>query len=48
MNLDLSPLWKAALLAAAVLALHDELLAARLDGWRRAQSEAVALTPTDE
>jgi 5-(carboxyamino)imidazole ribonucleotide mutase len=38
----------AALLAAAVLALHDPALAARLDAWRARQSEAVALHPRDE
>jgi 5-(carboxyamino)imidazole ribonucleotide mutase len=38
----------AALLAAAVLALTDTALAGRLDAWRAAQSEKVALHPTDE
>jgi 5-(carboxyamino)imidazole ribonucleotide mutase len=38
----------AALLAAAVLALHDEALAGRLDAWRERQSDAVAETPVDE
>lgn len=38
----------AALLAAAVLALHDEALASRLDDWRTAQSESVAERPSDE
>ncbi|WP_268935217.1 5-(carboxyamino)imidazole ribonucleotide mutase [Pararhizobium mangrovi] len=38
----------AALLAAAVLALSDTALAARLDAWRAAQSESVAERPTDE
>lgn len=37
----------AALLAAAVLALHDEALAQRLAAWRLAKSEAVALAPVD-
>ncbi|MEO4000786.1 5-(carboxyamino)imidazole ribonucleotide mutase [Mesorhizobium sp. CAU 1732] len=37
----------AALLAAAVLALHDEALAARLDAWRAAQTDAVAERPSD-
>ncbi len=37
----------AALLAAAVLALTDTALAARLDAWREAQTEAVPLAPTD-
>jgi 5-(carboxyamino)imidazole ribonucleotide mutase len=35
----------AALLAAAVLALGDEALAARLDAWRARQTEAVAAEP---
>ncbi|EJM99469.1 5-(carboxyamino)imidazole ribonucleotide mutase [Phyllobacterium sp. YR531] len=38
----------AALLAAAVLALNDAELAKRLDGFRQAQSEKVALRPSDE
>ncbi len=38
----------AALLAAAVLALNDEALAARLEAWRAAQTAAVAETPADE
>ena len=38
----------AALLAAAVLALSDEDLAARLDAWRQARTDAVAQTPVDE
>lgn len=38
----------AALLAAAVLALGDEALADRLDQWRAAQTERVALRPVDE
>ena len=37
----------AALLAAAVLALGDERLAARLDAWRAAQTAKVALEPVD-
>jgi 5-(carboxyamino)imidazole ribonucleotide mutase len=37
----------AALLAAAVLALGDDALAARLDDWRRRQSVAVAERPAD-
>lgn len=37
----------AALLAAAVLALHDDALAARLDTWRAAQSESVAQRPSE-
>lgn len=38
----------AALLAAAVLALHDPALAERLDAWRQRQSEGVAERPSDE
>jgi 5-(carboxyamino)imidazole ribonucleotide mutase len=38
----------AALLAAAVLALHDPALAERLDQWRARQTAAVADTPSDE
>ena len=38
----------AALLAAAVLALHDDALAERLDAWRAAQAASVALHPVDE
>ncbi|MCC5978741.1 MAG: 5-(carboxyamino)imidazole ribonucleotide mutase [Salinarimonas sp.] len=38
----------AALLAAAVLALHDEALAQRLDLWRAAQSDSVAERPSEE
>ena len=37
----------AALLAVAILALENPALAARLDAWRRAQSEAVAERPTE-
>jgi 5-(carboxyamino)imidazole ribonucleotide mutase len=37
----------AALLAAAVLALGDEALAARLDAWRAAQTASVAQAPSD-
>jgi 5-(carboxyamino)imidazole ribonucleotide mutase len=37
----------AALLAAAVLALNDPLLAGRLDDWRQRQTNAVAERPTD-
>jgi 5-(carboxyamino)imidazole ribonucleotide mutase len=37
----------AALLAASILALGDEALAARLDAWRARQTEAVAETPDD-
>ncbi|MBY0563660.1 MAG: 5-(carboxyamino)imidazole ribonucleotide mutase [Hyphomonadaceae bacterium] len=36
----------AAILAASILALNDETLAARLDAYRAAQTEAVAETPT--
>ena len=37
----------AALLAAAVLALNDDKLAARLEAWRAAQTAKVAFEPTD-
>ncbi|TPN78571.1 5-(carboxyamino)imidazole ribonucleotide mutase [Mesorhizobium sp. CU2] len=37
----------AALLAAAVLALNDDKLAARLEAWRSAQTAKVAFEPTD-
>jgi 5-(carboxyamino)imidazole ribonucleotide mutase len=37
----------AALLAAAILATSDAALAARIDSYRAAQTEAVAETPTD-
>ncbi|TIW65489.1 MAG: 5-(carboxyamino)imidazole ribonucleotide mutase [Mesorhizobium sp.] len=37
----------AALLAAAVLALNDDRLAARLDAWRAVQTAKVAAEPTD-
>lgn len=38
----------AALLAAGVLALSDPDLAARLDKWRAAQTDAVAMAPSDD
>ena len=38
----------AALLAAAVLALIDDGVASRLDGWRMAQSAGVDERPTDD
>src|SRR5690348_16006982 len=38
----------AALLAASVLALHDDALAERLDAFRAAQTASVAGAPTDE
>ncbi|MEN5277525.1 5-(carboxyamino)imidazole ribonucleotide mutase [Brucella sp. TWI432] len=38
----------AALLAAAVLALYNNALAARLDEWRAAQTESVAERPSNE
>lgn len=38
----------AALLAAAVLALHDDALAGRLAAWRQAQTDAVALRPEEK
>ncbi len=37
----------AALLAASILALHDEALATRLAAWRQKQTDAVALHPTE-
>jgi 5-(carboxyamino)imidazole ribonucleotide mutase len=37
----------AGLLAAAILALADEALAARLEAWRKAQTDAVAERPSD-
>jgi 5-(carboxyamino)imidazole ribonucleotide mutase len=36
----------AGLLAAAILALNDDALAARLDAYRAAQTEAVTESPT--
>ncbi len=38
----------AALLAASVLALHDDALAGRLEAWRKCQTEAVAEAPSGE
>lgn len=38
----------AALLAASVLALHDESLATRLDAWRTKQTASIAEKPSDE
>lgn len=38
----------AALLAASILSLHDAALAKRLQAWRQAQSDAVALAPKDD
>nr|WP_321980634.1 5-(carboxyamino)imidazole ribonucleotide mutase [uncultured Cohaesibacter sp.] len=38
----------AGLMAAAILATHDDDLASRLDAWRKAQSDSIALTPVDE
>lgn len=38
----------AALLAAAVLALHDDALASRLKAWRQAQTDAVAMRPEEK
>ena len=35
----------AALLSASILALNDDALAARLDAWRAAQTDAVAVDP---
>ena len=37
----------AALLGAAILATHDDALAARLDAWREKQTAAVAVEPFD-
>lgn len=37
----------AALLAAAILALGDKRIAARLDHWRATQTESVAMRPSD-
>ncbi|PLW75249.1 5-(carboxyamino)imidazole ribonucleotide mutase [Cohaesibacter celericrescens] len=38
----------AGLLAAAILATTDDALAERLDAWRTAQSDAIALAPVDQ
>ncbi|WP_319532810.1 5-(carboxyamino)imidazole ribonucleotide mutase [uncultured Cohaesibacter sp.] len=38
----------AGLMAAAILATTDDALAERLDAWRKAQSDAIALAPVDE
>ena len=38
----------AALLAASVLALYDDALAQRLDAWRQARTDSVAMQPEDE
>jgi len=38
----------AALLAASVLALHDQVLEAKLDAWRAKQTASIADTPVDE
>jgi len=38
----------AALLAAAILALSDKRIAARLDRWRKTQTSAVAKSPSNE
>lgn len=35
----------AGLLAASILATHDEALAQRLDAWRKAQTDSVAIDP---
>ncbi|NEL74424.1 MAG: 5-(carboxyamino)imidazole ribonucleotide mutase, partial [Xanthomonas perforans] len=35
----------AGLLAASILATHDEALAERLDAWRTAQTDSVAIDP---
>ncbi|WP_319486252.1 5-(carboxyamino)imidazole ribonucleotide mutase [uncultured Cohaesibacter sp.] len=38
----------AGLMAAAILATHDDALASRLDAWRQEQTDSIALTPVDE
>ena len=38
----------AALLAASVLALYDDALAQRLDAWRQARTDSVAMHPVDQ
>ena len=38
----------AGLMAAAILATTDDALAERLDAWRAAQSDAIALVPVDQ
>nr|WP_320140990.1 5-(carboxyamino)imidazole ribonucleotide mutase [uncultured Cohaesibacter sp.] len=38
----------AGLMAVAILATHDDDLATRLDAWRKAQSDSIALAPVDE
>lgn len=38
----------AGLMAAAILATTDDALAERLDAWRKAQSDSIALAPVDE
>ncbi|WP_321335808.1 5-(carboxyamino)imidazole ribonucleotide mutase [uncultured Cohaesibacter sp.] len=38
----------AGLMAVAILATHDDDLANRLDAWRKAQSDSIALAPVDE
>lgn len=38
----------AGLMAAAILATTDDALAERLDAWRQAQTDAIALEPVDE
>lgn len=38
----------AGLMAAAMLATSDDALAERLDAWRQAQSDSIALAPVDE
>jgi 5-(carboxyamino)imidazole ribonucleotide mutase len=38
----------AGLMAAAILATHDDALASRLDAWRHEQTDSIALTPVDE
>nr|WP_319387919.1 5-(carboxyamino)imidazole ribonucleotide mutase [uncultured Cohaesibacter sp.] len=38
----------AGLMAAAILATHDDALASRLDAWRQEQTDSIALTPVNE
>nr|WP_321524622.1 5-(carboxyamino)imidazole ribonucleotide mutase [uncultured Cohaesibacter sp.] len=38
----------AGLMAAAILATHDDALASRLDAWRQEQTDSIAIAPVDE
>ncbi|WP_319412929.1 5-(carboxyamino)imidazole ribonucleotide mutase [uncultured Cohaesibacter sp.] len=38
----------AGLMAAAILATHDDALAEKLDAWRQEQTDSIALAPVDE